>query len=377
LIKSGGVHDGKTWYPSEGSRLGHESEWAKKITDGKSINDYEQVRDFLRPNFVSFISCNVVLIDGPSFINSPAWTLHPLMCKHTTVRNVKVVNQWFGQNNDAIDLESCNYGILENCYFDTGDDAITLKSGRDAEGRKRGIPTSHWIIKNTTVLHGHGGFVVGSEMSGGVNNIYVDNCVFSGTDIGLRFKTTRGRGGMVNDIYISNIQMTKIVGEAILFSMYYAAKDPIILSDDQAPIIEYKMEPFTEETPIFKDVFMEDVACKGAAIAFKIDGLPESNVSNIGLKNSSLEASKGITINEGSKVNFTNVEIHHKEGNLINLVNGTDIQFDNLSPTNITNQKIKLSGSKTEKVKFKNVKWLQESSLILDPVIGKNKITIH
>ncbi|MFZ4478044.1 MAG: glycosyl hydrolase family 28 protein, partial [Saprospiraceae bacterium] len=227
LVKSGGTHDGKTWYPSEQAKLGYATPWAQKRTEGKTLADYETVRDFLRPNFVSLIACNVVLIENLTFTNSPAWTLHPLMCQHTTVRNVRVLNPWFGQNNDAIDLESCQYGILENCFFDTGDDAITLKSGRDAEGRKRGIPTSNWIIRNMVVLHGHGGFVVGSEMSGGVHHIFVDNCTFSGTDIGLRFKTARGRGGTVSDIFISNIQMSKIVGEAILFSMYYAAKDPI------------------------------------------------------------------------------------------------------------------------------------------------------
>ena len=110
--------------------------------------------------------------------------------------------------------------------FDTGDDGISIKSGRDAEGRKRGMPTKDVIVNNCVVYHSHGGFVVGSEMSGGVNNMFVSNCTFIGSDIGLRFKTTRGRGGVVENIYVNNINMKDIPAEAILFDMYYMAKDP-------------------------------------------------------------------------------------------------------------------------------------------------------
>lgn len=374
LVKSGGVHDGKTWFPSTAAKLGSETEWAKKMTEGKTLADYEAVRDFLRPNFVSFIGCNAVLIEGLTFNNSPAWTLHPLMCQHTTVRNVRVINPWFGQNNDAIDLESCRYGILENCFFDTGDDAITLKSGRDAEGRKRGIPTAHWIVRNMTVLHGHGGFVVGSEMSGGVHDIFVDNCTFSGTDIGLRFKTARGRGGSVSDIFISNVQMSKIPGEAILFSMFYAAKDPIVLPDDHAPAIEYREEPVTEATPVFRDVFMEKIHCKGAAMAFKIDGLPESNVKNIHLTNASLEAQQGISINEGSDVFFKNVEIKHRDGAFFNFVNAKNVAFENVSALNPDARKSKISGSKTKNIAFKNMPWLGANLLLLDDKFERKEV---
>ncbi len=376
LVNSGGVHDGKTWYPSANAKLGSEAEWAKKVTDGKTLKDYEAVRDFLRPNFVSFNTCTAVLIEDLTFNNSPAWTLHPLMCQHTTVRNVRVINPWYGQNNDAIDLESCRYGILENCYFDTGDDAITIKSGRDEEGRKRGIPTANWIIRNTTVLHGHGGFVVGSEMSGGVHHIFVDNCSFIGTDIGLRFKTARGRGGTVSDIFISNIQMSKIVGEAILFSMYYAAKDPIILPDDNAPVIEYKEEPVSDKTPVFRDVFMEKIYCKGAAVAFKLDGLPESNVQNIQLTNASLQAQQGILINEGSDIVFRNTAIRQQAGAFAHIVNGKNIAFENILALNTENQKIKIAGSKTQNISFKEMPWLRDNLLQLDGKFGPNEVKL-
>ncbi|MCD8540834.1 MAG: glycosyl hydrolase family 28 protein [Leadbetterella sp.] len=100
---------------------------------------------------ISITECENVLIEGVTFQNSPAWTLHPLLTNHITIRHVNVRNPWFGQNNDALDLESCRYGVVDGCTFDTGDDAITIKSGRDEQGRKRGVPTENIIVKNTTV----------------------------------------------------------------------------------------------------------------------------------------------------------------------------------------------------------------------------------
>lgn len=118
-------------------------------------------------------------------------------------------------------MESCKNVLITNCLFDAGDDAICLKSGRDEEGRLRGEPSENVIVKDNVVLHGHGGFVIGSEMSGGVKNVYVSGCSFVGTDTGLRFKSARGRGGVVENIYIDNINMIDISGDALTFDLYY------------------------------------------------------------------------------------------------------------------------------------------------------------
>lgn len=378
LIKSGGVNDGKTWYPSEASKVGWESDWAKKITPGKSLEDYKSVRDFLRPNMISFISCDLVLIEDVTLLNSPAWTIHPLMCNHTTVSHVTVNNPWYGQNNDAIDLESCRYGKLDNCYFDTGDDAITLKSGRDEDGRRRNIPTEHWIITNTKVIHGHGGFVIGSEMSGGVNHIYVDNCTFKGTDIGLRFKTTRGRGGLVSDIYISNINMAGIVGEAILFNMFYAAKDPIALPGEERKKEAYAPMPFSETTPVFKDFYLENIHCNGAERSLGISGLPESNLENVQIKNSSLNTTKGIDINEANGIKFTNVKFVHAEGDLFNLFNAQNIGFENCEFDTSLAQPIGIvSGEKSKKIMYKKCgDHLNKSMIHIDKNLSSSTVSI-
>src|SRR5690606_35184650 len=185
------------------------------------------VKDFLRPVMVSLVGCNKVLLDGPTFQNSPAWNLHPLMCSNVILRNLTVRNPWYSQNGDGVDLESCKNVLIYNNTFDVGDDAICFKSGKNEDGRKRGMATENVIVKNNVVYHGHGGFVIGSEMSGGVKNVHVSNCTFLGTDVGLRFKSTRGRGGVVENIYISDIDMTNIPTESIRFNMFYGGNAPV------------------------------------------------------------------------------------------------------------------------------------------------------
>jgi polygalacturonase len=194
------------------------------------------------------------------------------------MRNTTVKNPWYSQNGDGIDIESCKNSIVHDCNFDVGDDAICIKSGKDKEGRDRGIPTENLVVKNCIVYHGHGGVTIGSEMSGGVKNMHVSNCTFLGTDVGLRFKSNRGRGGIVENIYISNIEMINIPSQAISFNLYYSGMS---VSEDmeegtagQLP----KLIPVTEETPQFKNIFIRDVNCNGAYQGIFLQGLPEMNL---------------------------------------------------------------------------------------------------
>ncbi len=209
LLASGGVlsDDKKTWYPTEKTLKGSRLSNPGVISPEKDASFYDSIKDFLRPNLLLLTNCKYILLEGVTFQNSPAWCLHPLMSEHLTVRNITVKNPWYAQNGDGIDVESCKNVLIENSVFDVGDDALCIKSGRDAEGRKRGMPTQDVIIRGCTVYSSHGGFVIGSEMSGGAKNIYVSNCTFIGADIGLRFKTTRGRGGVVENIFIKDIYM--------------------------------------------------------------------------------------------------------------------------------------------------------------------------
>ncbi|HEY0039981.1 MAG TPA: glycoside hydrolase family 28 protein, partial [Flavisolibacter sp.] len=283
LVASGGVlsDDKKSWYPSEAWFKASKMKNPGQISPEKNAAFYQEIKDFLRPNLLVLTKCNKILLEGVTFQNSPAWCLHPLMSENITIRNINVKNPWYAQNGDGLDLESCKNVLVENSVFDVGDDGICIKSGRDAEGRKRGMPTANVIVKNCTVYAAHGGFVIGSEMSGGANNIWVDDCTFIGTDIGLRFKTTRGRGGVVENIFIKNIAMKNIPGEAILFDMYYAAQDPITLSGEKREPPKVETLPVTEATPQFQNFYISNVVCNGAEKAIFVRGVPEMNVKNI------------------------------------------------------------------------------------------------
>ncbi|MBC7913544.1 MAG: glycoside hydrolase family 28 protein [Pyrinomonadaceae bacterium] len=331
LIESGGYlsEDKKIWYPNASSLIGSKIKNAGVITEGVIVSDFAEVKDFLRPNMVVLTRCKNILLEGVTFQNSPAWNLHPLMSENITIRNIYAKNPWYAQNGDGLDLESCKNVLVENSVFDVGDDGICIKSGRDAQGRKRAMPTENIVIKNCVVYHAHGGFVIGSEMSGGAKNIYVSDCTFIGTDIGLRFKTTRGRGGVVENIFIKNINMKDIVGEALLFDMYYAAMDPIPAAGEKREAPKVQMLPITEETPVFKNIYISNVVADGAAKAIFIRGLPEMNISNIFLENITLLANKGIEIEEAKQIHLKNVTIISKETKpVIKILNSSSIFFD-------------------------------------------------
>jgi polygalacturonase len=311
LVASGGVvnEQNKTWYPSEQSLKGSKLKNPGAVSPDKTTEFYESVKDFLRPNLVVLNNCKRVLLEGVTFQNSAAWNLHPLMCEDLVVRNVYAKNPWYAANGDGIDIESCKNVLVEGSTFDVGDDGICIKSGRDAEGRKRGLPTKNVVIRNSTVYHAHGGVVIGSEMSGGANNIFIYDCSFIGTDIGLRFKTTRGRGGVVEAIYARDIVMKDIVGEAILFDMYYMAVDPVPLKGEKRDAPKVINYPVTKETPVFRDFHISNVVCDGARRAIFIRGLPEMNISDIFLDNMVIQAKAGVEIEEAKNVQQKNVRI--------------------------------------------------------------------
>ena len=257
-------------------------------------------------------------MEGVTFKNSPSWCLHPLSCEHITIKGVKVFNPWYSQNGDALDLESCNYALVIDNVFDAGDDAICIKSGKDEDGRRRGEPCQNVIVKNNVVLHGHGGFVVGSEMSGGVKNIYVSDCTFLGTDVGLRFKSTRGRGGVVENIHIHNINMIDIPHEALLFDLFYGGKGAGEETDEElAARMKVAVPPVTEETPAFRDIYISDVTVNGAGRAMFFNGLPEMPIRNIDIKNVDItNAKSGIVISQAENVTIENTNVEAESDTL-------------------------------------------------------------
>jgi hypothetical protein len=379
LIARGGFlsDDKKTWYPSAKSIKGSQTKDPGVLKDGKTAKDFDDIKDYLRPDLLVFENCKRVLLEGITFQNSPAWCLHPLMCEYLIVRNVYVKNPWYAQNGDGIDVESCKNFIIENSTFDVGDDGICIKSGRDAEGRKRGMPTENGIIKNNIVYHAHGGFVIGSEMSGGAKNLYVSDCSFIGTDIGLRFKTTRGRGGIVENIFVKNINMKDITAEAILFDMYYMAKDPVPLAGEKREIPKVELLPVTEATPKFKNFFVKNIVCDGAEKAILIRGLPEMSIKNISLENLIIKAKKGIDCQEAENITIKDLKLILSETNpVVNILNTSNIIIDKLK-FNAAETLVKAGGERTNNVLLKNIDLsVVKQKIIADKDVKENAIKI-
>lgn len=325
VTKSGGIVNRDTWYPSVEVRDGEKVVGPLRKAGSIQVEDYEPAHQYLRPKMLRLIGCRKVLLQGVTFQNPPNWTLNPNLCEDVSILNVSVHNSPMAQNSDALDLESCRRAVIRDCTFDAGDDGICIKSGKDAAGRRIGVPAEDVLVEGCTVYHAHGGFTIGSEMSGGVRNMVVRNCTFMGTDIGLRFKTTRGRGGVVEKIYISDIRMMDLTSDAINFNMYYGGRSP---ADESGERSTADLPPVTEETPQFRDIHIENIVCRGAQKAIVLEGLPEMAIRNIDLKNVSISANQGVFVTDAEGISFENVRVENKSGQPLTQVRVKNSKLD-------------------------------------------------
>lgn len=358
IVSSGGILDRDNyWVPSlqfqKGQNMAEMNVPQNLITD----EEWESIKDFLRPVMVSFIECKNVWLEGVIFQNSPAWNLHPLMCENVIIDHVMVRNPSYSQNGDGIDLESCKNSIIVNSIFDCGDDGICIKSGKDEDGRRRARPCENLIVDNCTVFKGHGGFVVGSEMSGGVKNMKITNCNFIGTDVGLRFKSKRGRGGLVENIYIENISMVNIVTEAILFDLFYSGLSAVeskkIGNGNKAETTEGEELPqVSDETPSFRNIYINNIMCINADRAMYFNGLPEMNITNINVENVTITSNSGVELAESDGIIFNNIKIVPKSGPALLLKNVKNFKLSNFEFPDSLKEAIRISGEDTKDIEF-------------------------
>ena len=261
------------WMPSKSSYDGN----MKNIqgTTEDVLREAAEYYDFYRPVMISLRHCNKVLLYGVTFMNSPAWNIHPFFCENLTVSGIKIKNPYCAQNGDGIDVESCTNVHIHHSEFETGDDAICIKSGKNAVARKIVGPCSNIHIHDCTVFNGHGGFVIGSEMSRSVRDILVENCTFIGTDVGVRIKSTLGRGGIIENITCKNIRMIDIKNEAVILTMCY-----VLNSLNRNENIAMENE---DDVPYFRNITFEHLDIAGCAVRVKLEpvsGRPET-ISNI------------------------------------------------------------------------------------------------
>lgn len=294
--------EGGIWFPTqtiyEGVQVGEPD-----YSDPAALEKASAYYDLYRPVLVSFQHCDGVLIEDVTLQNSPAWNIHPWFCKNFTLRNAKVRNKFSAQNGDGLDLESCENCEIANTIFEVGDDGICIKAGKNAEARKIPGPCRNIWVHDCKVFDAHGGFVVGSEMSRGVENILVENCTFIGTDIGIRFKSAMGRGGVVKNITLKNIYMANIIEEACIFTMGYVLSN---LETDKTDQME-SVDP--EDIPEFKDITLENIICDGAKIGIKILGLKELPIHDISFKDVQIRAQESMSLTFAEQISFQHVTI--------------------------------------------------------------------
>lgn len=226
---------------------------------------------FLRPNFIQFINCNRIRIDGVTIKNSPMWVIHPVLSESITISNVKVVSH--GPNSDGCDPESSKNVLIENCYFDTGDDCIALKSGRNQDGRRLRRPVENIVIRDCIMKDGHGGVVIGSEVSGGARAIYAENCQMDSPNLdrAIRIKTNSIRGGIIEDLYFRNIRVGQVREAVIKVNMHYA----IYSNPEQEP-----------HYPVVRRIFVEDLQSSKSKYGLLIEGYDaQHTVDHLFLKN--------------------------------------------------------------------------------------------
>ncbi len=356
LVSSGGVvtADEKQWWPSKESMEG-EKYLMELENSGKSLTatDYAKAREYLRPDMVRLVQCTGILLDGPTFRNSPKFHVHPVQSENIIIRNIKIITPWYAQNGDGLDLNSCRNVVVYKIMVDVGDDAICIKPGNISKNQKPGPACENIVIADCEVYHGHGGFVIGSESYGGVNNISVSNCIFIGTDVGIRFKSARDRGGLVENIFIDGIQMRNIQNEAILFDMFYSEGSP------EAQITKglnsKVVKPITGLTPRYQNIFIKNIVSTGAKRSILINGLPEMPIKNVIIENFNSQSTKGIIISDGDNITIKNFNVTTKLGPVITLNQSRNIFLDKIRLSGNNDTFLNVDGERTEKIFIENV----------------------
>lgn len=312
-ITGEGVFDGQAndtnWWPWKGREeygwqegMPHQGQESNRAALFDMAENNVPVQDrtfgeghYLRPQFVQPYRCQNVLIQGVTFVNSPMWILNPVLCTNVTIEKVTVESQ--GPNSDGCDPESCKNVLIKDCFFNTGDDCIAIKSGRNADGRRINVPSENIVIQNCSMANGHGGVVIGSEISGGARNVFAENCTMNSPLLErvLRIKTSSMRGGVVENVYMRNIEVGQVAEQVIRVNMFY---------EDSGAYV-----------PTVRNIAVENLTVEqGGEVGVLLEGYEQSPVTNIHLKNVVIRNTKvPYKFSNVKEILFENVSINGKE----------------------------------------------------------------
>jgi len=328
-IKGRGLIDGNGkkwwdfWWPLKRGEASSNSEWEQAFyNNNKELiekNTYlQKMGNFLRPPLFMPYECENVRIEGLTFQDPPFWTIMPAFSENITIDGITIINPEDSPNTDGIDPSSCKNVRISNCHISVGDDCIVIKSGRDEDGRNANAPTENITITNCTMMDGHGGVVIGSEMSGSVRRVTISNCVFKGTDRGIRFKTMRGRGGYIEDVCISNIVMYDILKQGIMMNMRYH---------------ETPVEKVSERTPTIRNISINNIRINKAKQAIAFLGLEERSIQNIRISGVNVNANQGIFGEYASDIDLSDIRIKVDKGIPVEFKKSESIQLKGLTVT--------------------------------------------
>ena len=257
--------------------------------DQPGASEFKLAAEYLRPALIETYHCRHILVDGVTITDSPFWLLHPLYSEDIVVHGVSFVS--WGVNGDGVDVDSCRNVRISDCFFRTGDDCIVIKSGRDADGRRVAFPTEHVVVDNCVMYEGHGAIVIGSETSGDIRNITASNIVAKGTDCGVRIKSDRGRGGVVENIRCDNFVIEDAAKQAIEITTLYSKTSP---------------EPVSVRTPAFRNFALSNFSIIHAKQIASIHGLPEKAITELRFNDITASGSIGFICD-----NTSQIELHH------------------------------------------------------------------
>jgi polygalacturonase len=287
----------------------------------------------VRPPFIQPIECRNVLLEGFTLTSGPSWNIHPVCCENVIVRGVSVITH--GPNNDGIDPDSCRNVLIEDCVLDTGDDCICLKAGRDEDGWAVGKPCENVVIRRCRTQRGHGGVVFGSEMSAGIRNVFVHDCRFEGTDIGLRFKSLPGRGGYVENVWCQDIEMDSIRSAAIHMTFRYSKPDSASAAQ-----------------PRFRNIQIRHVTCAKAKQAAVILGLPANRISDVLIEDVRIAASRGVSAEYVSGLKALRADLRVASGPLFRFLDGQQLDIRDCPCPPGTDTFLRLEGAATSAVRL-------------------------
>jgi polygalacturonase len=294
--------DGKVWWPSAEAMNGEAILKDLKDKPDATADDYLKARDFNRPYMLMLTKCKNILVDSVGLRNSPKFVFYPTKCTNLTISNAIVFNEDWAQNGDGIDISACKQVIIYNTLVSAGDDGICMKSSNGSNDTAD-AQLQNVIIAGCTVLKAHGGFVIGSNTDGGMKNIYVTDCVFNGTDIGIRVKSNVGRGGNVRDIFIDNIKMDNIINEAILFSTSYG-------DNTVGKASSITTDPKNEKIPHFNNFHISNIVCSSAAIGMSIAGMDIQPTHDLYFENIDITSKKAFDATDAKNIFLKNVKFN-------------------------------------------------------------------